>query len=640
MVGKTGRGYALVGTIVPSRDAGGTSKVIPTVYVARLSRDKKKQWERVLSEEGACLQAMSACASNDTIYIVGTHAPDSNSFSMSQAGAESYTRDRSGSPEQNSLLLAKVLPDGELKWMRRFRISAQDTRGRLVSWGNIEEGRLVVCGSIADKGPEGTLDRPFLAEIDRSGQLKSTTVISEPAGVPTCMLPRTWRKDDWVIGGRTMRDESGVTSGFLCIVGLGGNVKTLPLKERADQIVTAQLEALLADEDLHVSQIEQRIRQADREPADLGNRFALANLLEYVGYYDEAVAHYTYVVDADQTDDATRAEARAHLITCRFLAQVRSESEHASMAAPHAPGSGQLQDAENVVAEGSDVHPIEQSTYGTAEFSPERIRDRSVWGFLKGTIAELVDSGVRMGFAVGGVALLDRWLGDPAGGDVRARNRMLAGMVSSLSSAISRHPGLGGEVLPNVSWPAPGFADVLEEAFVTQASETAPVDSKIEREINLGEGYRLVPQWEVPLISGTYDVDCSTWDESQFRIPCPSAGPWTQPVPGASGTVTTTRSPMEVQQNGRNVVLRSSESSVGEAHYHPEGIRRFSNQTETVGRGVITDDSVDVDWTIVYTATDTWGNAPAEPITSSSSSVLRILSDGRLESMGVEYVRR
>ena len=287
-------------------------------------------------------------------------------------------------------------------------------------------------------------------------------------------------------------------------------------------------------------------------PDNMDCRWTVASLSEYSGLYEDAARHYQWILENSPDSNSSQGKARAHLVTCQFMSKLQQQDSLAN--APREPG------------EVEDSSP-----------SGRRLSVRAGLEFLQKVIAvTAVTAGIT---SLGGdgdhvqVALgyLQDWLDAPSEANVAMRNRMLAGMVSTIASIISeRNLAVAvdnalqshgkGSVDPSV-WPEPGFGGELEDEF---RNEQPPEGRTIE----FGDDYSFTPKWDFPQIAGTYDPDCSTWQCSDPKIPCFPTGKsaW----PQGAVTLTVESGPYIVVQNGRSLSLTWLGSHTVQNFYGPD----------------------------------------------------------------------
>lgn len=262
-------------------------------------------------------------------------------------------------------------------------------------------------------------------------------------------------------------------------------------------------------------------------------RWGLASLLEYAGEYELAIPHYQWIVEQGRgkgINEKHISEARAHLITCKFV--MKNAKRPASKVAAQTNGS------------------VDAERLGLSDTS---IKERAGWGFLKefvasvavaGGMAALKGEGNQIQVALG---LLYDWSQAPQEQKVEARNRFLAGMISSLATTIAEKKlgiKLGEMSLPSgrsgkvEDIPEGGYAGGAEEEFRTQQPQEG-------RTFEVSNDLTIVEKWDVPDLSGE-------WTVHSYSNHC--SPPLFPPPPSESyGDVS-------IQQNGKYVTVSSKYS--------------------------------------------------------------------------------
>ena len=213
-------------------------------------------------------------------------------------------------------------------------------------------------------------------------------------------------------------------------------------------------------------------------------RWAAASLWEYAGDYARAIPHYQWTVDAPDgggVDASRRSEAKTHLVTCRFLL-------------------------------GSGKPSVETAAPAPPDLTDDGIKKGAGWSVLKeiavsmavGAALGLTDDGRYIQSALG---VLTDWENAPREAKVQARNRLLAGMVGTLT-ALALERNLGTKIAADVQqrsgvtlgdWPEKGYAGPMEDEFRSRQPEEG-------RKFEISPSFEVVEKWDVPNLAGEWRV--------------------------------------------------------------------------------------------------------------------------------------
>lgn len=221
-------------------------------------------------------------------------------------------------------------------------------------------------------------------------------------------------------------------------------------------------------------------------------RWGLASLLEYAGEYELAIPHYQWIAEQGRSrgiNEKRISEARAHLITCRFVMKNAKRPANTSVAQTNG----------SVDAERLDL-------------SDASIKERAGWSFLKEFVASVAIAGGMAALKTEGnqiqvaLGLLYDWSQAPQKEKVEARNRFLAGMISTIATTIAEKKlglKLANMSLPNgqsgkvEDIPEGGYAGSAEEEFSTQKPQEG-------RNFEVSDDFTIVEKWDVPNLSGEW----------------------------------------------------------------------------------------------------------------------------------------
>ena len=252
---------------------------------------------------------------------------------------------------------------------------------------------------------------------------------------------------------------------------------------------------------------------AGLDPTDAESHWSAGSLLEYLGRYREAVLEYRWLTDRVGDPGVTTercAEAKIHMLTCRFLAEAAEKG-----------GSGEM-------ASTPAEHSTSPDAGGGSAPSPGQIGvptlvadDRPEWGYLEHLVAAVAIAG---GMHLAGsdnsdiqsaLNYLYSWRRAPVSGAVDLRNRMVAGLVSWLVSEISGkqlRSGVesamqeAGYQAP-VALPEPGYAGDFERDYMASQPPS-------EQVFDIGDRLRIVQKSGLSCLEGTWVSECVEHHES------------------------------------------------------------------------------------------------------------------------------
>lgn len=235
-------------------------------------------------------------------------------------------------------------------------------------------------------------------------------------------------------------------------------------------------------------------RQVENDPWSIKAHWGLASVLEYIGEYGSAVQEYKWVIK-NSTDSKQKADARVHMLTCEYLDHNVKRTSLATK-----------QPENKIITKGQEK---EDSKIDTTNISTKSIVEKSGWEYLKGLATSV---GVAVGLTAlkadaqhiqYAINLLDLWIQAPDGQSIQARNRFLAGMISTLASIITKNklgPQLGALYDPQMGeMPEGGYAGDMQQQFEEKKFEE-------EKKIEVSDDLTVTEKWDVPDISGEYKI--------------------------------------------------------------------------------------------------------------------------------------
>jgi len=370
---------------------------------------------------------------------------------------------------------------------------------------------MVLCGMI---GLCGCATGQQLAGWIGGGVLSSQGTITELGG------------EDREVGPQTATDRKRLES---LEKKIKKNKSDVPLRMEAAKLLVELRN--VAGDDWAKRAVDHYQAVINLNPENAEARWEMASVLEYGGLYSEAVPHYKWMTQAATVAPQLKAGAKAHLITCEFMARLEKNSKSKK--------------SKTQAAEAERLKSLDQE-----------MKKYNVWGDLRDVVgavaitAGLIGVGGRDRHIQVAIGYLDDWSYAPSGEKVEARNRFLAGMVSVLASIVAEKK-LGVQVIGVLErngragvdfWPEAGYAGAFETEFKKEVPQKG-------RKYEISKNLAIVEKWDVPNISGTW---LCQFTEVYNSYPAP------EEIVRPSGYVSYGK--IRFQQNGGEVIVTFPES--------------------------------------------------------------------------------
>ena len=256
-----------------------------------------------------------------------------------------------------------------------------------------------------------------------------------------------------------------------------------------------------ADEDWLKLGLESYQKAYNADATNSEAQWGLAFLWEYSGNYNWAIPFYKQLLKKAEDESNTKKvqEIKAHLITCQFLQKNNSVAV-----------------ANNKANEEVDKKSSLLSIDST-DFSKEGVLKKTGWIFLKElTAAVSVIAGEKLPekerrYVQVALDNLYEWLDAPKNQKVEVRNRLLAGLVSTITTMIIEEK-LGAQLtVPRIvdrigkleELPEKNFASNMDVEFKQQQPEEG-------KSYKISDNLTIEVKWEVPNIGGTWLVETSS----------------------------------------------------------------------------------------------------------------------------------